>query len=100
MNKLNCKKCNKEVEYSTQEVIFKNGTKHLEARCAECKTYLKYLPQNNPITILPYGKHKGKSLEEICEIDIEYLRWLYDETDKENLKESIDNAIIKFYDTN
>ena len=87
-----CRNCKKEQEIKEKEVIFKNGTKHLEARCDICDRYIKYLPHILPAdTKLFFGKYKGKTLLEIKREDQEYLYWLYEQTwCKNSLKEKID----------
>ena len=91
-----CPKCKRENEPTTKEVIFKNGTKHIEARCSLCGAYIKYLSHTTPEkTLLYFGKYKGKTLEEVATEDPDYLHWLYGETAKKNLKEKIDYVLSK-----
>jgi hypothetical protein len=59
--------------------VFSNSTKHTEARCSACGSFLKYIgaTQNkNDELILPFGKHKGQSLATILEKDKSYIEWL------------------------
>ena len=41
---MNCPRCKSEFsQYLTKKVTFKNGTRHIEARCPVCNKYIKYL---------------------------------------------------------
>ena len=70
MNITNCKKCGHNKFYEAP-----SGT-HLGQYCAKCYSWQKWLPQNNPITIMPFGKYKGELIAEIN--DFPYLAWLQD----------------------
>lgn len=74
----NCKYCNHD-EFYFEEKIFSNGTKHIAQICRQCNTHQKYVAQNNPLEVMPFGKYKGQKFSEI--MDKGYLRWLL-----ENLK--------------
>jgi uncharacterized protein (DUF3820 family) len=61
-----------------KEVIFSNGTVHVERRCSVCGNFIKYVPQNKVIDecyTMPFGKHKGKTLIDIAREDCDYLEW-------------------------
>lgn len=84
-----CKSCGSVFEeYKTTEKIFKNGTKHLEARCPDCGKWIKYLPQGKDTTMW-YGKYKGEKIEDIIIKDPEYIMWL-----KENSKNNTRRKIV------
>lgn len=68
--------------------IQKKG-KHIGLYCKKCG-WIKWLKQKVEAFIFPFGKYKGKTLGEIKEIDIEYLRW---SADKFNDKPNIANKI-------
>jgi Putative quorum-sensing-regulated virulence factor len=97
-----CKKCNGEF-FRCFTKIFSNGTKHLEARCADCDTHLHYLPQREPLNDFvhigdveaPFGKHKGMKLKDIPK---DYLKWMADNTKsrwRELAKQMLDNTKIQ-----
>ena len=69
----NCKNCNND-EFYFDEKIFSNGTKHIAQVCRQCDTFQKYVPQNNPLEIMPFGKYKGQRIDAI--MDKTYLTWL------------------------
>lgn len=86
---LYCSTCKKEVEIKTKEVTHSNGKTHIEARCAVCDRWIKYLPQEKPIeeVIIPFGKYKG---EKIVNLPSDYLWWLLENNAiKGNLKKQI-----------
>jgi hypothetical protein len=64
----NCKKCGHE------EFIYRESGKHIGEYCANCEAWQKWIPQNNPIKIMPFGKYKGDLISEIN--DYQYLGWL------------------------
>jgi uncharacterized protein (DUF3820 family) len=70
----NCKNCNHH-EFYFDEKIFSNGTKHIAQHCRQCNTFQKYVPQNNPLEVMYFGKYKGQKIELIE--DTAYLTWLY-----------------------
>lgn len=65
---MSCKKCNHPVFVYTRR-----GT-HIGQYCAKCGAWHKWIPQNNPIDIMPFGKYKGQNIAEIT--DRNYLEWL------------------------
>ena len=76
-------------------VTYKKGP-HIRLDCPECAAFIQFLPQNNipknlKDFIIPFKKHKGKTLKEISLIDKEYLVWI-----SENNKEKI-GLIVKEY---
>lgn len=56
---------------------FSNGTFHIKLTCGTCGKHHGYKPQQKgPDRVLDFGKHKGKTLKQIYEIDKSYLVWL------------------------
>jgi hypothetical protein len=86
-----------DAEVNIKEVVFKNGTTHLERRCSKCYKYLGYQPQEREDYTLFFGKHKGKTIKEIAEVDKEYLEWLSKQT---WLKDKYKIAIDKVFGFN
>jgi hypothetical protein len=80
-------------EYKTAEKIFKNGTKHIEARCPLCDKWIKYLPQEN--FIMPFGKYKGMDIDEVARKDLDYIRWLEENTESNSIRNRCLSAIAK-----
>lgn len=86
---LMCHRCKKEVE----PVLTPKG-KHLRADCPLCKKYIKFVSHvPSDEFVMPFGKYKGVKLTEVAKIDSDYLHWLYGATQKNNLKEKIDEVL-------
>jgi hypothetical protein len=71
-----CPKCKAEFETG---ITYRSG-KHTRLDCPECKSYIKFLPQE-PIGepadfTLSFGRHIGKTIAEIHNIDPIYIHWL------------------------
>lgn len=69
-----CNRCKKTFETG---IIYQNG-KHQQLDCPYCKSFVKFIQQ--PITnpgkeLMPYGKHVGKTYQEVWETDPGYIRW-------------------------
>jgi len=63
-----CKKCAHAV------MVYSIVNKHLGQYCAKCGAWQKWISQNNPVDIMPFGKYKGQNIAEIT--DRNYLEWL------------------------
>lgn len=86
MEEIQCKAC-----YSKEYITEKSG-QHIKAVCAKCGTYIKFLPQNNPIERMPFGKFKDLPIKEIE--DKKYLVWALENCRiKGSLKIAIENRI-------
>lgn len=58
------------------------------------KAYVDYLKDNQPLT-LPFGKYKGKTVNEIAKINKGYLQWLLKQANiRQELKDYIENILI------
>lgn len=66
MDKLFCKKCQKDVDFYT-EVKANNNV----ARCSECDSFIKNIPYEEPKFYV--GKYKNIPINQI--IDKNYLEW-------------------------
>ncbi len=64
-----CKKCAHAV------MVYSIVNKHLGQYCAKCGAWQKWISQNNPVDIMPFGKYKGQNIAHIE--DTAYLTWLY-----------------------
>lgn len=93
-----CKKC-KSIEFKFEEITFSNNTKHRRKSCANCGLWVGYVAQVHPAEenlnfIMPFGRHKDKTLEQIYLEDPSYFKWAIRE-----LKGSINlrfKSILKF----
>jgi len=56
------------------ETYLTRSGQHIKWSCVDCG-YIKFLPQKAENFHMPFGKFKGKSLEEISRIDAHYLAW-------------------------
>ena len=56
---------------------FKNKTIHLRRSCGECGKFLDWAAKETPpgTFVMPFGKHKGKRVEWICQNDVGYAAW-------------------------
>ena len=75
-----CPKCKSADGNNYSEVTQKNGSRHIAAHCKSCNAFRSYAPQ--PIKfeasltfIMPFGKHKGKTLNDIYDTDKDYFIW-------------------------
>ena len=87
-----CKRCNTNTPVEEKIQTFKNGIDHLRVSCIECNSFIRYKQQQLKTKyVFPFGKHKGKTLEEA---PVNYLYWLLDQDwVKDNLKTAIDDII-------
>lgn len=88
-NKIECKKCGTIDNYTA----YKQGP-HVGAMCNNCKSFVKWLPQNNPVTI-HFGKYKGRELVSMTsKEEIDYLVWSLEQRwMKNNLANKIKNHL-------
>ena len=71
-----CKKCGVVDDYTAKMVTFSNGTKHNQATCNSCDSFIKYLPQEKTDFALYKGKHVGRKISEMTsQDDLNYLNW-------------------------
>ena len=79
MTKLVCRHCGEvqdESEAIREEVPSPSGGKHIKALCRACGKYIKFLCQWHGSPKLYFCKYKDKTVEEIANVDIEYLKWV------------------------
>lgn len=71
-----CKKCGCEI-LTTTEKVFSNGVKHISAMCTSCGKHAGYAPQNLAVGdfVVSFGKHNGKTLDQIYAEDPGYILW-------------------------
>jgi hypothetical protein len=71
MEQVTCKNCGSVNYYRTE----KSG-QHLKAICNGCDRYIKFLPQNNPVLVMPFGKFKDREIASLTsKEEVEYLNW-------------------------
>ena len=89
MEDIVCEKCGLINEYTT-----KKNKMHLAAYCSGCGSYIKFMPQGEPM--LHFGKYKGQNLK-ISECnDLKYLLWVHDNVRlSKRYKEAIERQIDK-----
>jgi uncharacterized protein (DUF3820 family) len=75
----------------TRERKFSNGTHHIELRCITGH-YIKFLLQNKPLSIMPFGKYRGTPIRELPD---EYLNWILENL---NLKGGLFRALSEEFE--
>ena len=79
---------------TTDEITRSNGTKHNEIHCKMCKSIFGYSKLEVGL-IMPFGKHKGKSIEDLYSDHNgrQYLEWFITQDCKfaTRVKEYLDN---------
>ena len=86
MQQISCKACGLINDYEIRQ-----SGPHQTAYCKGCGLYIKHLPNNNPILIMPFGQYKGREIKTlIADTELRYLEWLVLKPDmKPKLKEAI-----------
>ena len=64
----NCKFCN------SSEFTYRISGPHLGQYCSACDRWQKWINQDKPIELMPFGKYKDRPISEIQ--DKNYLTWL------------------------
>lgn len=92
---LTCAQCGSH-NYSASEVEFANGSKHVQAKCDDCGSHIRYLPSGEPM--FHFGKYKGLRVKEVH--DISYLTWCIESCTsiKGRLKKAIKDRIQELRD--
>lgn len=71
MEDIICQKCGLVNDYETRQ-----AGPHQSAYCNGCGNYIKHLPQNKPVELIPFGKYKGRELKSmVSSEEIRYLQW-------------------------
>lgn len=71
MEQVTCKNCGSVNDYRTEL-----SGQHLKAICNVCDRYIKFLPQNNPVLVMPFGKFKDREISSLTsKEEVEYLTW-------------------------
>lgn len=81
-----CKKCKQKVVFNLKDVVFSNGTKHIEQRCPLCESHNGYKPQEMTFKRaldmhMPFGKFEGRLLQDIVHVDRDYAEWVSSQAD-------------------
>lgn len=76
-----CPKCSGENTY-----LEKSGP-HVKWSCPKCG-FIKFISQEKPanLFVMPFGKYKGSSLQEIKDMDIDYCIWAAENLTTINIK--------------
>lgn len=64
------------VEWTESNAAIGQEGLHRVARCPVCNKWLCALPGDLAVFIMPFGKHKGKTVSLMWEEDPEYCEWL------------------------
>lgn len=91
MENVECAKCGSVNNYSTLEQTFTDGSTHIKATCKDCGKFIKWLPQSETKTYIPFGKYRGKHTYQVT--DTEYLQWLWKVVGDKRLANGIDKRI-------
>jgi len=86
---ITCQRCGLVDDYYVKE-----SGPHKSAYCNGCDNYIKHLPQNNEIKIVPFGKYKGREISSMCSNEeLRYLQWFVEMPD---LRDNVKTAINKY----
>lgn len=90
MEEIICTKCGLINDYRTEP-----AGPHTKAICNGCNRYIKFITKENKIQILYFGKYSQTAVKDVS--DLNYLEWLIKNHTslKPNLKEAIENQIVK-----
>lgn len=91
MDNVECARCNSVNDFSTEKQAFQNGTTHIKATCNKCGKFIKWLPQSEEKTYLPFGKYRGQHTYQVTDID--YLKWLLNIITDDRLKSGVQKRI-------
>lgn len=92
---LTCPKCGLEQSEMEANVTTKplpQGGSHRIARCNNCNSYIKNIPHSS-VSMLWFGKYKGKPIVTVAKEDPKYLGWLLSTNPKDKLKQAIKLAL-------
>lgn len=91
MEDITCQRCGLANDYE-----IKQAGPHQSAYCNGCGNYIKHLPQNKPVEIIPFGKYKGRELKSlVSDEEVRYLNWFSQMPDlKPRIKEAIRKHLI------
>ena len=91
MENVECAKCGSVNNFSESEQIFADGSTHIKATCNDCGKFIKWLPQSEIKTYLPFGKYRGQHTYQISDVD--YLKWLVTILTDDRLKSGVSKRI-------
>lgn len=87
------------VYYEILNRTLSNGESRLYARCLDCGRWIRALPEeisgSQEDFVMPFGKHKGKTLLFISQADPDYLLWAEENFEK---GKNIHRRIVAFLD--
>lgn len=87
MAEYTCKKCGAVYDVPALSIC----GPHIKHSCPHCNAYVKFEKQDPLKFIMPYGKFKGKTFDEIAVTNIGYMDWLI-----QNVQGSIGEAAYKW----
>jgi uncharacterized protein (DUF3820 family) len=87
---ITCQRCGSVNDYHVVKTEL-----HDTAYCNGCDAYIKHLPKNNPIVIMPFGKYKGREISSLLsDEELRYVTWmLHNSTANEKIKTALKNHL-------
>lgn len=95
---MKCRECNMDLDESMvykEESLNKIGVKMIKVMCLACDSYIKFEKYSfvpDPMEIIPFGKHKGKSCMDIALHDKDYAVWFIS-NNKGRYKDALEMAL-------
>ncbi len=90
MKDFKCPQCGLEGDIEnvvSEKIPLPDGKYHLKISCQSCGRFIKFQSHEKPT--LYFGKHRGKTIEDVARIDRRYLVWLSEQELKGRLLEQI-----------
>jgi hypothetical protein len=79
------------IEHLSYPVVFKNGVTHIKVECVDCGKFIKWKSQSSRDFKLWFGKYKDKSLKEIPN---DYLKWLKENNENKKLLKKVNEYLL------
>jgi len=88
-----CIMCGSE-DVNLKPMIFESGATRVQARCGDCDSFDNLSLGSKHFT-MPFGKHAGKTIEEIYLSDPNYFSWALDNFTNNKIKDKINSCLNK-----
>lgn len=80
-NKSICRRCGKLGHFKISEMVFSNGTKHLQQNCIYCSSFNGYKMQEATKEkalkfVFPFGQYKGNTILSVYKQNKDYLKFI------------------------
>ena len=86
---MKCPNC-ESMKNGFEKVKFKNGTDHIQRSCLDCGIKINWASQGKPLDKFVFGKHKGKTFDEVWKEAPDYIRWCLKEFKEGKVKEGLE----------